>query len=64
MSRIWDLFSSRRFQQLAVGLILLVLAFYKVIPQELANLIAGFFGASVVVGSADSVARIVAGTKE
>lgn len=53
MTRIFDLLNSRRFQQLVIALILLILAFYKVIPQELAELIAGLFGTSVLIGTVD-----------
>lgn len=56
MEKIIELISSRRFQQLTIGLILLILAFYKVIPQELANLISGFLGISVTVGTIDKIA--------
>lgn len=53
MTRLLDLFGSRRFQQALVALTLLILAYYNVIPQGLANLIAGFFGVSITVGTID-----------
>jgi hypothetical protein len=61
MSKILTILGSVRFQQLAVAIILLILAFYKVIPQELANLLAGLFGVSITIGTVDKVADKIAG---
>lgn len=57
MNKFVELLGSRRFWQLFAGLVLLILAFYKVIPQELANLIAGFLGLSVAVGTIDKATQ-------
>jgi hypothetical protein len=57
MSKFLELLSSRRFWQLFAGLVLLVLAYYSVIPKDLADLIAGFLGVSVAVGTIDKFSK-------
>lgn len=59
-----EILGSPRFWQLFAGLALLILAYYAVIPQGLADLIASFLGISVAVGTADSVAKKISGTKK
>lgn len=61
MTKIIEILKSVRFQQLVVGLILVILGYYNIIPTELANIIAGFFGISIALGSADSIAKKVGG---
>ena len=53
MNKIKELLSSRRFWQLTIATILLVLGSYQVIPKEVAEMIAGLFGVSVAVGTID-----------
>jgi hypothetical protein len=57
MTKFLELLGSRRFWQLTAGLALLILAYYSVIPQGLANLIAGYLGLQVVVGTADKLSK-------
>lgn len=59
MEKIVKLFSSVRFQQLVIALVLILLGFYKIIPQELANILAGFFGVSITVGTIDKTSASI-----
>lgn len=53
--KIGELLSSRRFWQLVVATILLVLGSYEIIPKEVAEILAGLFGVSVAVGTVDKL---------
>jgi hypothetical protein len=55
LKKIQNLLSSIRFWQLVAGLVLIILGYYAVIPQELANMIAGFFGISIGIGTIDKL---------
>ena len=57
MVKILDICKSVRFQQLFIGLVLIILGWYGVIDMELAKIIAGFFGISVAVGTVDGFAK-------
>lgn len=57
IDKVKNLLSSIRFWQLFVGLVLIILGYYQVIPQELANIIAGFFGITVGVGTIDKIGK-------
>ena len=52
-----EIIKSTRFQQLVVGLVLVILGYYQVIPAELANIIAGFFGVSISIRTIDRFAE-------
>jgi hypothetical protein len=56
LKKVESILGSVRFWQLAGGVVLLILAYYSVIPQELANLIAGALGISITIGTIDKVA--------
>ena len=60
IEKIQFLVGSIRFQQAFVVLVLQILAFYQVLPQEVINYISIFFGVSILLGSADSVALKIA----
>lgn len=45
--------NSVRFWQLTVGLIVMIIAYYKVIPEELAQMIAAYLGLSITVRTVD-----------
>ena len=60
-AKIISLVGSIRFQQAFVVLVLQILAFYKVLPQEIINYISIFFGISIVIGSADKTIDKLAG---
>ena len=55
----WDklkaVFSSIRFWQLLIAAVVIILADYGIIPVELANIVAGFFGISIAVRTLDKV---------
>ena len=51
--KITEIFGSVRFWSLTAGVILLILSFYGIIPQELANILAGYLGISLVVRTVD-----------
>ena len=55
MTKILEVLGSIRFQQLLVATVVEILGFYGVIPSELAHYIAGLFGFSVIVGTADKI---------
>jgi len=57
MTKILEVLSSIRFQQLLVATIAEILGFYGIIPAELAHYIAGLFGFSVIVGTVDKVTK-------
>lgn len=52
-NKIVELLGSVRFWQLLIGAVILILAYYGIIAQELANVIAGFLGISIVVRTTD-----------
>ena len=56
MDKIKAIMGSVRFQQAFVVLVLQILAFYKVLPQEVINYISIFFGVSITIGTLDKVA--------
>lgn len=57
MDKIKSLLGSVRFQQAFVVLVLQLLAYYKVLPQEVINYISIFFGVSITVGTVDRFAE-------
>jgi len=57
MTKVKKLLGSIRFQQLVIGVILIALGYYNVIPMALANIIAGALGISIGVGTLDKVAE-------
>jgi len=57
MEKIKSLLGSIRFQQLIIGVVLIVLGYYGIIPQALADIIAGALGISIGVGTVDRAAE-------
>ena len=57
LEKIGNILSSVRFWQLVLGAVLLILASYGVIPQQIADVIASLLGISVVVGSVDKFSQ-------
>jgi hypothetical protein len=53
LKKLGELLSSRRFWQLVVATIILVLGSYQIIPKDVAEIVAGLFGVSVTVGTID-----------
>lgn len=57
MLKIKEILGSVRFWQLTAGLVLLILAFYDLIPQQLAEMIAGYLGLSIAIRTADKAIK-------
>jgi hypothetical protein len=57
ISKITSILGSVRFWQLLIGALLLILASYGIIPQEIANVIAGLLGVSVTIGTVDKATK-------
>lgn len=64
MQKLIDLVLSIRFQVLAITLAIQLLAFYKVLPQQVIDYISAFLLAVVALGSADSIAKKLGGIEE
>ena len=63
MEKIKALLGSIRFRQLVAGIVLIILGYYKIIPMELANIIAGGLGISIGVGTIDKAASSIGEVK-
>jgi hypothetical protein len=61
IKKINDLLGSIRFWQTLIAIVLLCLASYEIIPNNLANAIAGLLGISVAIGTADKAAKSIGG---
>ena len=57
MDKFIELINSRRFQQLTIGAVLLILSYYGIVPQDLANILASYLGISITVGTLDKFSQ-------
>jgi hypothetical protein len=53
MTKIKEMINSVRFQQAFLVLILQILAYYHILPQEIINYISVFFGVSITLRTID-----------
>ena len=63
MEKIKALLGSIRFQQLVIGVVLIILGYYGIVPQALADIIAGALGISIGVGTIDKAASSIGEVK-
>jgi len=57
ISKVKELLGSIRFWQLTAGLILAILAYYKVLDQTIVELIASYLGISIAVRTFDKAVK-------
>lgn len=63
LDKIKSVLSSIRFWQVTLIAVLQVLALYELVPTDLVNIVSGWLGVTVLIGTVDKAAKSVSGKK-